>query len=482
MLRNTQKQIQVQKPMPVLIQKQNILMLPTLAFEQLIKQELETNPFLEEVDEIGTDTAEEQTEEQEIDEEETTSDDELDYEDLTSEDLEGYKTNINEDKNKRLIYENIWASSESLKENLMVQLSVIQLTEKELFIGEELINLIDSDGYIRESDAEVLLELEAAKVGTNFENESFSEDEVRKLREIIKDFDPPGIASHDLLECLTTQIELSESDETFKELCKKVLKDYSEDLRLKRYEKLIKELGVDNEVLNKVFEFLSKLNPKPGLIFKDSAEEYVFPDFKIYQVDGKWKAELTDKNLPNVKLNTQYLNLIKKDKKHANPEFKNYVKDNYEKAKWFIDSINSRRETMMLVMNYILDKQKAFFDTAGNHLEPMYERELAESIGRDISTISRTVRGKYAQTDFGIFELRHFFSNAMKNETGNDISAKEIKNKIKSIIEEENSMNPFTDDELQTELKKAGYNISRRTVAKYREAMKIPKARLRRKI
>ncbi len=487
MLKSTQKQLQVQKPMPVLVQKQNILMLPTLAFEQMIKQELEVNPFLEESEETDVETENEITEDQTLEtekdeESEVSKEDEFDYEDFSVDDLEGYKTSDGGETNKRLIYENIWSSSESLRENLTQQLLILHLSNKEYFIGEELVNLIDTEGYIRQTNAELLMEIDDMKKGTAFENENFSEDEIEKVIGYIHQLDPPGIGARNLFECLIIQIKLSNTDDDFKNLCIKILTEYSEDLRLKRYEKLIKELDIDNEVINKVFEFISKLNPKPGIAFKDSVQEYIYPDFEVYEVDGKWKAELTEKNFPKIKLNDHYLKVIKNDKRNIKPEFKTFVKDNYEKAKWFLDSINSRRETMMLVMNYILDKQKEFFNTSGKQLSPMFEKELAENIGRDISTISRTVRGKYVQTDFGIFELKHFFSNSMKNQTGEEVSTKEIKSKIQSIIEQENPLNPLTDDELESELKKAGYNISRRTVAKYREAMKIPKARLRRKI
>ncbi len=487
MLKSTQKQLQVQKPMPVLVQKQNILMLPTLAFEQMIKQELEVNPFLEETDEadvdIDNEISEEQTLETERDDEpEVSKEDEFDIDDFSTDDLDGYKTGDGGEKNRRLIYENIWSSTESLRESLTQQLLILHLSDREYYIGEELVNLIDSEGYIRQTNAGLLIEINDLKKGTAFENEEFTEDEIEKVIGYIHQLDPPGIGARNLFECLIIQIKHSTTDDDFKNLCIKILTDYSEDLRLKRYEKLIKELGIDNEVINKVFEFISKLNPKPGVAFKDSVQEYIYPDFEVYEVDGKWKAELTEKNFPRIRLNDHYLKVIKNDKRNIKPEFKTFVKDNYEKAKWFLDSIISRRETMMLVMNYILDKQKEFFDTSGKQLVPMFEKELAEKIGRDISTISRTVRGKYVQTDFGIFELKHFFSNSMKNQTGEDISTKEIKAKMQSIIGQENPLNPFTDDELESELKKAGYNISRRTVAKYREALKIPKARLRRKI
>ena len=487
MLKNTQTQRMVQKAMPIMVQKQNLLMLPNLALEQIIKQEIELNPFLEEIENFDTEIQERDDDfgdevlPSDSQEEKISTEDEYGYDDFNADDYDDYKTKGDDETDKRLVFENIWTTDVTIRDNLITQLYLKTLTEKKYFIGEELIEFIDDEGYIRENLNELTTEINHLKEGTNFSEEEITEDEVKEILELIKTFDPPGIASGSLQECLILQIRQSNQDDEFKKLCEKIIRDYTEDLRLKRYEKLIRDLGIDNEIINKIFEFISKLNPKPGSSQQSTPQDYIYPDFIVYENDGEYRVELTDRNLPSLKINTGYISMLKKSgqKKKETNEF---IKDNFEKAKWFIEAIKSRRETMLKVMNFILKKQVSFFNSFGKHMEPMYERELADELGVDISTISRTVKGKYVQTDFGIFELKHFFSNAMKTENGNDISSKEIKSKIAEIIENENKSNPFTDEELVTELGKSGYKISRRTITKYREGLRIPKARLRRKI
>lgn len=477
----------IQKAMPIMVQKQNLLMLPNLALEQIIKQEIEMNPFLEESDNYELDVNERDDDfgdeilPSDSKEEKISTEDEYGYDDFVTDEYEGYKTKSNDETDKRLIFENIWSTDVTIRDNLITQLYLNTLTEKQYFIGEELIEFIDSEGYIRENLNELTTEINHLKEGTSFSNEEIMENEVKEILELIKTLDPPGIASGNLQECLITQIRQSNQDDEFKKLCEKIISDYTEDLRLRRYEKLIKDLGIDNEIVNKIFEFISKLNPKPGSSQESTPQDYIYPDFIVYNIEGEYRVELTDKNIPSLKINTGYISLMK-TKGQKKKETTEFIKENFEKAKWFIEAIKSRRDTMLRVMNFILNKQVTFFDTFGKKMEPMYERELAEELGVDISTISRTVKGKYVQTDFGIFELKHFFSNAMKTEDGSDISSKEIKSKIAEIIENENKSNPFTDEELVTELGKSGYKISRRTVSKYREGLKIPKARLRRKI
>ena len=242
----------------------------------------------------------------------------------------------------------------------------------------------------------------------------------------------------------------------------------------------MRDLNIDSELLNKVFDQILKLNPKPGTTLDTSDSFYIYPDLIITNDNGEYKIELNDRSIPSLRLNEKYNSVL--ESKISDKSTKEFVKDNYDRAKWFLESIRSRRETMMKVMKAILKRQKEFFDKKGKHLKPMLEKEIAEEIGMDISTISRTVRGKYVQTDFGIFELKHFFSYHIKTDKGDEISSKEVKSKIEEIIMNENPENPLTDDELTDELIKFGYKIARRTIAKYREAMKIPKARLRRKL
>lgn len=491
MLKTSQIQKQTQKLVPIIVQKQNLLMLPNLALEQRIKQEIELNPFLEEVDELEDIEHPEEPRKEEIDaveggleETETTEPDkeeEFDVEDFIDDDYEGYKTQTDDSVNKRLAIENLYKTEATLKDNLLVQLYLQPLTEKEFFIGEELIEFIDSEGYIREEIPELTQAINELIKENPLITTELSEDEVKKVLDIIKTFDPPGIASKNLQECLITQVKLSDEPDDFKNLCIKVLTDYLDDLRLKRYEKLIRELNLDTESVNKIFDFISKLDPKPGLTSESVPNVVIYPDFIVYEDNGEFKVDLTDWHLPSIRLNTDYLKYLKKGSK-VKKDTKKYVKENYERAKWFIDAINSRRETMLKVMNAILKRQYKFFETSGEQLVPLLEKDIAEDIGMDISTVSRTVKGKYVQTDFGIFELKHFFSNALKSEDGNDVSTREIKNKIKELIENENKNAPYTDDELVIALEKLGYKLSRRTVAKYRDAMRIPKARLRRKI
>lgn len=488
MLKNIQTQRMLQKAMPIMVQKQNLLMLPNLVLEQIVKQELELNPFLEEGDypdveitDKSGDSGDEIPPSEASDEDKISSEDEFGYEDFVTDDYEGYKTKGDGEIDKRQVFENLWSTEVTVRDNLITQLYLKTLTDKQYFIGEELIEFIDSEGYIRESVSDLTTEINHLKEGTDFSDTEFTEDEVGEILNLLKTFDPPGIAAANLQECLIVQIRQSDRDEEFKKLCEIVIRDFIEDLRLKRYENLLKELRIDNEEINRIFEFISRLNPKPGLSQESTPQDYIYPDYIVYNDDGIYRVELTDRNIPQLRVNSGYINLIKsKDKKSK--ETKEFIKVNFDKAKWFIDAVKSRRDTMLRVMNYIVRKQQVFFDSFGKQLEPMYERELAEELGVDISTISRTVKGKYVQTDFGIFELKYFFSNAMKTESGEDISSKEIKLKIEEIINNENKSNPYTDEELAAELQKMGYKVSRRTVVKYRDGLKIPKSRLRRKI
>lgn len=483
MLKTTQSQKMLQKAMPIIVQKQNILLLPNMALEQIIRQELEQNPFLEEGEELLQETENiEDIEISELSKEETIDrEDEYDISDFEDDDSEGYKTKSSEEeKDKRQVIENVWQGTISVRDNLLTQIYLSDLNDKEKFIGERIVDLLDDDGYLRETDEEISYEINELKEGTEFEEEVITTAEVTKVHDKIKRLDPIGISSRDLQECLLIQTNEANIPKEFKSLCITILSKYMEELRLKKYEVMMKELKLNNEEVKKVFEFISKLNPKPGISLESNILDYIYPDFVIIEESGELQAVLTDKNFPSLKLNTGYFSQMETDKR-VNKEAKEFIKNNYEKAKWFLDAIRSRRETMMKVMNFILEKQIRFFKEAGKHLEPMYEKDVASNIGMDISTVSRTVRGKYVQTNFGIYELKSFFSNAVHSEEG-DISSKEVKNKIVEIINNENPGNPLTDDNLVEELTKLGFKISRRTVAKYREGLKIPKARLRRKL
>lgn len=479
MLKQTHTQKQTQKILPQIIQRQSLLTIPTIALEQMIKAELEANPLLEEAEDQV-----QEPEKEEVSEAAEKENEEYNWDDFFENDSEGYKTydNAGSGNTERINYEEMWKESTTLSDNLLSQLYLSNLSDKDNFIGEDIIGNLDDDGYLRDSLEEIRDDLEKRKTGTEFEFETFTIEDIENVLKIIQKLDPIGIASRDLKECLLIQVEEANVEEELKEQSKKVLNCCFEEFRLRNYEKIIKELNVDQETVNKIFDFILKLNPKPGFIEVQLEQNYIYPDLIVTKVDTEYQVMLNERNVPWVRVNNAYKRMILGDKNKVSKETKDFVVNNFERAKWFLDAIKSRRETMMKVMNSILIRQFDFFENMGEGLKPMYEKDVAEDINMDISTVSRTVRGKYVQTDFGIYELKFFFSNFLTNDEGDDISTKEIKIKLRGIIEKEDPTQPLTDDELAKEMAGIGFKIARRTVAKYREAMNIPKARLRRKL
>lgn len=472
MLKQTQSQKLSQKVLPQIIQKQSLLAVPTIALEQMIKKELQENPLLEENE--NTDDAVDETEDKK-------AEDDLDFGDDYGEEYDGYKTHEHRKSKEHINYENMWRDHVTLQDTLTNQLHLSNLDEKQIWIGEFIIGNLDEDGYLRLGMDEILNDLTEQAKGTSAEGAEFTKEEVCDVLHQIQRFEPIGLACKDLKECLVVQAEESDIPEDLKQYCIILIKDHFEDLRLKKYERIMKALKIDKETLNEIFEAVHKLNPKPGYVDDQLEQNYIYPDLIVTKAEGEYKVYLNDK-LPTLQVNHAYRKMMNEKKSGMNDEAKEYIKSNFERAKWYIDAINSRRETMMKVMNSILIRQYDFFENMGEGLKPMYEKDVADDIHMDISTVSRTVRGKYVQTDFGIYELKYFFSNFMTNEDGDDISTKEIKKKLKEIIESEDPYKPYTDDQLTAEMEKVGFKIARRTVAKYRESMNIAKARLRRKI
>jgi RNA polymerase sigma-54 factor len=472
MLKQTQSQKLSQKVLPQIIQRQSLLAVPSLAIEQMIKKELEENPLLEESEELD----------EAVDEkDDKKADDDLDFGDHYNEEYDGYKTHEFKKSKEHFNYENMWRDTVTLQDNLISQLHVATLTDKQIYIGEFIIGNLDEDGYLRIDLNSIKNELEEQSKGTSFDGEKFDLKELQDVLYVIQRLEPIGLGCKDLRDCLLVQAGEMDIDEKMKEYVRILIKDYFEDLRLKKYEKIMKGLGIDKDTLNNVFETVQKLNPKPGYVDDLLEQNYIYPDLIVTKINEEYKVFLNDK-IPSLKVNHAYREMMNSKKSGINAEAKDYIKNNFERAKWYIDAINSRRETMMKVMNSILIRQFDFFESLGEGLKPMYEKDVADDIHMDISTISRTVRGKYVQTDFGIYELKYFFSNFMTNDEGDDISTKEIKKTLKEIIGSEDTQKPFTDDQLTAEMEKVGFKIARRTVAKYRESMNIPKARLRRRI
>lgn len=483
MLKLSQQQKLLQKLSPQQVQFLKLLQLPVIALEQRIKAELEQNPLLEEgIEEELESTQEEPVEAPLLSDEETDEiknepeEDKYSIEDFMNEELEDYKSTYiptaDEDKKEDFPI----AAQVPFTERLFEQIRLLDISDEEFLLAEEIIGNIDEDGYLRRSLEEITDDINLSKqLGITIQ-------QAEKILHQIQRLDPPGIAARNLRECLLAQLEVGEYDEKLKHYAEKILRDYFEDFTLKHFEELAKNLGISQEQLKQVLELIQKLNPKPGEGQFTPQENYIVPDFIIEHDNDDIIITLNERNVPQLRINKNYKELVSRKKGKGIPrETKEFIKKRFEAAKWFIVSIYQRRDTMMKVMRAIVEKQRDFFDT-GENLRPMIYKDIAEMINMDISTISRVVNGKYVQTEYGVFELKYFFSDKIPTTSGDEISNTIVKNRIKEIIDKEPSDKPYSDDEISKILKSEGMLIARRTVAKYREQMMIPVARLRRKI
>jgi len=460
MLKNSQGQVLQQKLSPQAIQAQLLLAIPTIALEQEIKKQLEENPVLE--DNIDSE-----------DKTETSPEENYDTENWNNfSERSNYSNNFSGTDEERTDY--LLNKQGKLKETPLEQIYAMGLETDELIIAEEILGNLEDDGYLRISLDEIKEDIA----------EKYSIDpEMQKIESVlhtVQNIDPPGIAARNLQECLSIQLNDRSNDLTDddRELCLKMINEYFEEFKLKHFEKLAKLLDVNLEKINELFEIIHRLNPAPGK--QDIAADYIIPDFIVKEVDGNLKVELTGSSKPGIKISRKYMEMLKD--KSTEKDTKDFLKNKVESARWFINAIESRRETMLKIMNAIVNRQMEFFTTHGENIKPMFEKDIAEDISMDISTVSRVVRGKYVQTDFGIFDLKYFFSAAMKTESGEDVSNKIYMDKIRELIEKEDKSKPLSDDKIAEMMNNEGFSLARRTVAKYRENMKIPKATLRRKI
>ncbi len=494
MLRQSQSQKLSHGMLPQIVLNQNILAIPAQALDTIIKRELELNPMLEEgnetdideeldvnsSDEPSGDTSSDTSADQ--DKAEETSGDEDNWDEYFENEPDEIKYSETETRKE---YENNFISDDnkSLNDTLLLQLNLSGLNEKLIFAGEEIIGSLNDSGYFIENPEDILSDLSVKKIGTKYENEDFTlEDLDETLVFIQKNLDPPGIAARNLTECLKIQIEKSEVDDEIRKLSIELLEKQFDDLKLKRYEKISRDLNIDLSKVKEVFEFIQKLNPKPGSSEKAHEENYIVPDLIVKKTEDDYEIYLNERYSPSIRINRAYKKLYTTRKKTLDSNTKEYILNNFNRAKWFIDAINSRRNTMLKIMEAIVQSQREFFDNNGEGLKQVYEKDIADEIRMDTSTISRAVRGKYVQTDFGIYELRSFFTTPLATNNGEDVSNVEAKIKLKELIRNENKNNPLTDEELAAEMNKIGFRIARRTVAKYRESINIPIAKLRREI
>jgi len=466
---------------PQQVQYLKLLQLPTMALEQRIKTELELNPLLETVDEM--EQVEEQAEPEEAAEEpaqeekaETKDEDTYTLEDYINDDLAGYKSPESyKPQDEEEEYERPIASSVPMSERLLSQFRLQCENDTDFLIAEEIIGNVDEDGYLRR---ELSLIVQDLNLTFGLEISLQQAEEVLKRIQLL---DPPGIAARSLQECLIAQVHATKCDPHIKELALKILEVNFEDLKLKRFENLASSLHVGMETLKKVIELIQRLNPKPGEGQFSAQENYITPDFIVENDDGEFIISLHDRNLPALRINKAYRDLVAPKGKKASKEAKDFIKQKFEAAKWFIASIHQRRETLMKVMRAIVARQRQWFEE-GEVLKPMIYKDIAEVVGVDISTISRVVNSKYVQTEFGVHSLKEFFTSGLETESGEDVSNQMIKQRIKDIISTEDPKKPLNDDKIAAMVGGEGVKIARRTVAKYREQMGVPIARLRKKI
>ncbi len=468
---------------PQQVQYLKLLQLPTMVLEQRIKTELELNPLLEMTDEMEQNLEQAQPEEAEVeavDEEkadaQSKEQDSYSLNDYLNDDLAGYKSPESyRVQNEEEEYERPLASTIPMSERLLGQFRLQSEDDTDFLIAEEIIGNVDEDGYLRRELSLIVQDL----------NLSFGLDiPITKAEQVLKRIqvlDPPGIAARNLQECLIAQVRAGKYEPHLKELALKILENHFDDLKLKRFENLANGLHIGMETLKKVIEIIQHLNPKPGEGEFSAQENYVTPDFIVENDNGDFIITLNDRNLPTLRINKAYRDLVAPKGKKASKEAKDFVKQKFEAAKWFIASIHQRRETLLKVMRAIVERQRQWFEE-GEVLKPMIYKNIAEVVGVDISTISRVVNINYVQTQIGVTSLKKFFTSGLETESGEDVSNQMIKQRIKEIIATEDPQKPLNDDKIAAMVGAEGVKIARRTVAKYREQLAIPIARLRKKI
>lgn len=499
----SQKQSQQQRLSPQQIQYIKMLQLPTIALEQRIKEELEINPVLEEAE--PEDRLEQPEELNPNDEWEDNNKEEVDPVDQNEEiDWDEFMHNTDYDGND---YGGSYGNSsgnedwrdlpdpyhESLLEELEQQAGLLDLSEKEQLIADQILGSLDEDGYFRR-------EIEAVVDNIAFNNGVLtSEKDVERVRKQIQRLDPPGIASRDLRDCLLVQLQLMDEKASGRDTALKMLKNHWESFEKKHFSKLKNKLNIEDDELREAFECIKGLDPKPGGSGNvvDDTKNYIEPDFEVrYEPragkngedtdEGDFIIKLNDRNVPPLRISPRYKKMWDdlKKKKRSNPEAKetkDFIKNKIDSAQWFIDSIRQRQNTLMNTMQTIVALQEDFFKH-GEGLKPMILKDIAERVNLDISTISRVVNGKYVQTSFGVYELKYFFSEGIETESGEEVSSTEVKNAVQEIVDHENKRKPLSDQAIAKKLKKQGYKVARRTVSKYREQLNIPVARLRKQI
>ena len=502
-LRQTQNLRLQQKLSPQQIQLMKLIQLPIMALEQRIKEELELNPALEEETE-STDTENEddfETEDTSVDEivgendgesidkEERDTDevilqnDDISYEDYVDEDeFSDFKYQINNSGKDNDFKEIPIKEVTDFHDILEEQIGMLELNETKYVIALYLIGCIDDDGYIRR-DANSLVDDLAFT-----QNINTTTAEVEEIIKILQSLDPPGIAARSLQECLLLQLERIPDQTREVHFATDIIRNHMEEFSRKHYDKLAPLLNINEEELKDVLAEITKLNPKPGSTSGQSLQntQEVIPDFVITNNEGELELSLTQRNMPDLKVSEEYLEMLTRYNQQTDKSSKvasGFIRSKIENAQWFIDALLERKRTILITMNAIIKYQPEYFITGDEtKLKPMVLKHIAAKTGLDISTISRVVNSKYVTTPFGTFPLKFFFSESLNTDNGEEVSTRQVKKILLDFVATEDKHKPLTDDALYKMLKEKGYNIARRTIAKYRETLEIPVARMRKEI
>ncbi|CAM3253361.1 RNA polymerase factor sigma-54 [Aequorivita lipolytica] len=476
-----------QKLSPQQIQLMKMIQLPTQAFEQRISQELEENPALEGGQEESDDFDDEFSNDEyddNYDEGNEVIETDINVDDYLSDDeVPSYKLSANnysaDDEERQMPY----AAGTSFTQHLMQQLNTYRLDEEEEEIAQFLVGSVDESGYIRREIQDIVDDLAFTQ------NVYTTEDKVEKVLKVVQELDPAGVAARDLQECLLIQLERKEQTPSVA-LAVAIIDDSFDHFSKKHYKKLIQKFDITEDQLRDAIHEIEGLNPKPGGTYSGNTRmaEHVVPDFAIKIVDGELELTLNGRNAPELHVSHDYTNMLKgykesKEKSKAQKDAVMFIKQKLDAAKWFIDAIKQRQQTLFVTMNSIMHHQEEYFLSGDErNLKPMILKDIADKINMDVSTVSRVANSKYVDTPYGTKLIKEFFSESMKNDQGEDVSTKEIKKILEITISEENKRKPLTDDKLAKILLEKGYPIARRTIAKYREQLDLPVARLRKEI
>ena len=489
-LTQTQKMLQKLSPQQILLMK--LLQIPTMELSSRIKEEIEENPALEEIEnENFNDDVNDNDDNLEEDQDYDNSDDYdplSDFDDYMQDDDDddaAYKLKTNNHSCDDEHYEAPISDEESFQDILIQQLGYRKLDEKKYKIGTYIIGNLDDSGYLSRPITGIMDDLLFTQ------NIDVNEEEVMEVLHIIQEFDPAGVGATNLQECLLIQLlRLQEDNEEDIDYTLPIIiiRQYFNEFTKKHYDKIIKKSGISERQFRAALKEILKLNPKPGgSVGGAQRSNYVIPDFAIYNNCGKLELTLNSRNTPELHVNKDYIDMLsdfsKQKNSKSNKEAINFVKNKIDSAKWFIEAIKQRHNTLYVTMEAIMEYQKEYFLTGDEtKLKPMILKDISEKVGLDISTISRVANSKYVQTAFGTFPLKSFFSESLTNDEGEEVSTREIKKILMDCIEQEDKSKPLTDDVLTQILKEKGYNIARRTIAKYREQLDIPVARLRKEM